>query len=401
MRPTKALSLASSIAGCADIAFVASLCVVRLFAPTNYRPVNVPAQPKRPSFDDLVGDRQQGLRKGDIEFSRGLKVENELVFGGCLRRQLGRTFPTQHAIDIVRGLVEGSERIGTIGHQAAVDRELPVGVNRGQSETLDQPDDRDAVRGVERIGRDDDTCARVGGKCRQRGFHFSHVARRREFDHGAEPRLSFEKPEVEIGGAWIEQQGCLRDAWGDLLQELEPLSNQRRLKKDKTGQVAARTRHSLDIAQPDRVGGQIEYDRNGAGCLIQFAGHRRAVANDDIGSRGDELGNDLANSRDAAAGPPGFKLGGVAINPAALFQSGNERGITPDTLGIALSHAHQYRDPAGTARLLRLRYRWPTNGEDRRAAGGSDELAPSHSTTPSARARIALGNLMPSVAAVF
>src|SRR6266436_8107524 len=90
MRPTKALSLASSIAGCADIAFVASLCVVRLFAPTNYRPVNVPAQPKRPSFDDLVGDRQQGLRKGDIEFSRGLKVENELVFGGCLRRQLGR-----------------------------------------------------------------------------------------------------------------------------------------------------------------------------------------------------------------------------------------------------------------------------------------------------------------------
>jgi hypothetical protein len=156
--------------------------MVSLFAPTNYRPVRVAAQPKQRSFDDLVGHRQQGLRKHEVEFSRGLKVENELVFGGCLRRQVGRLFPAQHAIDIVRRLVESSERIGSIGHQAAVDRKLPVGVNRGQSETLNQPDDRDAVRGVERIGRDDDTGARGGGKCCQRGFHFGQVARRREFD---------------------------------------------------------------------------------------------------------------------------------------------------------------------------------------------------------------------------
>src|SRR5438094_4036185 len=49
------------------------------------------------SFDYLVGQGEQRLRKPEVQPSRGLKLEDELIVSRRLRRQHGRLFAAAHA----------------------------------------------------------------------------------------------------------------------------------------------------------------------------------------------------------------------------------------------------------------------------------------------------------------
>jgi hypothetical protein len=90
-----------------------------------------------PSFHDLVGAGKQRWRKRQAELSRRRHVYDETVFGGSLRRQIGGLGAAQHAVDIVCRPIESVERIGPIGHQPAIERQLAMDVHGRQPKALD------------------------------------------------------------------------------------------------------------------------------------------------------------------------------------------------------------------------------------------------------------------------
>src|SRR5262245_59052233 len=66
----------------------------------------------------------------------------------------------------------------------------------------------------------------------------------------------------------IEQESSPIDARCNLFEQLQPLASNRRLRKDETGDVAARPREARDEAAADWVSNDHENDGDGA-CLLQ------------------------------------------------------------------------------------------------------------------------------------
>jgi hypothetical protein len=63
-----------------------------------------------PSLDHRVGARKQGRRHLNAEGLGGPQVNDQLVFGRCLHRQVGRLLAFEYAVDIAgRGPILGNE----------------------------------------------------------------------------------------------------------------------------------------------------------------------------------------------------------------------------------------------------------------------------------------------------
>src|SRR6516162_10318681 len=72
------------------------------------------------SLNNLIGGRQQRLRDGEAEGLGGLEVDDELVLGRLLYRQVSRLCALENAGDVLGGkLVVRRPRIRTIAYQAA------------------------------------------------------------------------------------------------------------------------------------------------------------------------------------------------------------------------------------------------------------------------------------------
>ena len=190
--------------------------------------------------------------------------------------------------------------------------------------------------------------------------------------------MAFEEFEIEAGGVGIEQQRRLRNTGRHLFQQLEPFADQRRLEEDEASEIAAGARHAFDVAEPNGIGGQVEYGRYRLRRLVHLARHRRAVADDDIGIRRNEARHDLTDPRHAAAGPVDFEFRCIAVDPAALLQAGDQRRITPDAFRIALPDTHQNSDTARLAGLLGARGDRPMARENSRRTKSCNEFAALH-----------------------
>jgi hypothetical protein len=85
------------------------------------------------------------------------------------------------------------------------------------------------------------------------------------------------------GYGGIPKHGHSRNAWCDLLDQFQPFPAQTVFEHEEAGGVAARPRQALDETSADRVYGEYEYDRHGAGHVQQRRRRGRARSgHDDI-----------------------------------------------------------------------------------------------------------------------
>src|SRR5215468_557970 len=75
--------------------------------------------PSTPSFDHLVGAREQRIRHGKTERPCGRQVDDQIELGRLLDREISWTRPAQYLVDKVGGTSEGRREVRSIGHQTA------------------------------------------------------------------------------------------------------------------------------------------------------------------------------------------------------------------------------------------------------------------------------------------
>src|SRR5438874_100589 len=79
------------------------------------------------------------------------------------------------------------------------------------------------------------------------------------------------------GGVRVEDDGNPRDGWRDLLEQLQPFLENRRIEGAEPGDIAAGSREALHNAQSNRIGHQYEDDRYRASLLSQCGNWQNGV----------------------------------------------------------------------------------------------------------------------------
>src|SRR5262249_59831091 len=83
------------------------------------------------SVDHLVGEREQLVGYFEAERLSGLEIDDELVLGRRLHRQVGWLLTLQNTIDVGGCAPERVDCIRSIGDQSAASGVIAYGVDRG------------------------------------------------------------------------------------------------------------------------------------------------------------------------------------------------------------------------------------------------------------------------------
>ena len=149
---------------------------------------------------------------------------------------------------------------------------------------------------------------------------------------------------------------------------LSPYSN-----RLKSGDVAARPCQALDEAGTDRVDDSHEYDRHGAGRLLQCDHGCAPGGHDDVRGKRDQFRHVSAGVAGVCA-PASLDAAVAAVGPAELLQRLYERRFAGLSFRIVRCRVHEHADAPHALSLLRPRRERPRN----RAAKQRNELAPLH-----------------------
>src|SRR6516165_12709950 len=84
-------------------------------------------------LNELTGDREQGSRHSEPKRPGSLEIDDELVFGRRLHRQIGGLLAAEDAIDVTGCTAILVDRIGAIRHQTTGSDVVAKGVNCRQA----------------------------------------------------------------------------------------------------------------------------------------------------------------------------------------------------------------------------------------------------------------------------
>src|SRR5438874_2349978 len=91
------------------------------------------------------------------------------------------------------------------------------------------------------------------------------------------------------GGVRVEDDGNPRDSRRDLLEQLQPFFENRRIVGAEPGDVAAGSREVLNNAQSNRIGHQNENDRYRASLLSQCCNWQNGVSENGVRRQADQF----------------------------------------------------------------------------------------------------------------
>src|SRR5215469_5114078 len=186
--------------------------------------------------------------------------------------------------------------------------------------------------------------------------------------------------------------------WRYFPEHLSPFCSEAVLPEGEPGDVASGSRWARDQAGGDRIAHLCEYDRQGAGSVLQRHHGRLIAGENSIRPHPHEFGSEASQALVIPAWPALLDVDIVTFDPPEILQAPAECRHAELAFGVILCQpCNQHTDAPHPLRLLRARRERPSGY---RAAEQRDELAASHSITSSARSRNDSGIVRPSAFAV-
>src|SRR5262249_32663508 len=182
-------------------------------------------------------------------------------------------------------------------------------------------------------------------------------------------------------------------------KHLSPFCSEAVLPEGKPRYVASRSRWARDQAVGDRISHLCEYDRQGAGSLLQRHHGRLIAGENSIRPHPHEVSSEGSQALRSPAWPALLDVDIAIFDPPEILQATAERRHAELAFGVILCQPrNQHADAPHPLALLRARHERPRR---RRAAEQREELAALHSITSSARASNVGGTSRPSALAVL
>src|SRR5262245_54814997 len=186
--------------------------------------------------------------------------------------------------------------------------------------------------------------------------------------------------------------------WRYFPEHLSPFCSEAVLPEGEPGDVASRSRRARDQAGGDRIAHLCEYDRQGAGSVLQRHHGRLIAGENSIRPHPHEFGSEASQALVIPAWPALLDVDIATFDPPEILQAPAERRHAELAFGVLLRQPrNQHADAVHLLALLGARRQRPRR---RCAAEQRDELATPHSITSSARSRNPSGMFSPRALAV-
>src|SRR5215472_1420321 len=110
-------------------------------------------------------------------------------------------------------------------------------------------------------------------------------------------------------------------AVANLLEHLNPFSDQGKINEGEAGDIAAGARQGGHETLSNWIVNEAKYDWDGVGCLFQGCNNRRAAADDDVRCRTDHLRRVGLDSVHVSSGVAMLELDIAVLDPAKRLES--------------------------------------------------------------------------------
>src|SRR6516225_4357053 len=195
-------------------------------------------------FDDLVGKRQQPVRNSDSQYPGRFAVDNKFNFRGLLDRQIGWFLTFQDTCGVTTDDTVRVSDTGPIAHQPTCDCKVWILVDaryrvliRKRGEFYNATGEKCIVSNQQRTG------SYFIRFCKRRNeFFLAACLQSMHLNAQAISRgLQFANQRPRGRSSWVDENGDVRCARHQLVQQFQPFCSRRGVKRCYARQVAART----------------------------------------------------------------------------------------------------------------------------------------------------------------
>ena len=245
------------------------------------------------SVDHLVGARKQSRRNVHVQPLGREEVDDHLVTGRQLYRQVPGPRPFQDRIDVGRCSPKLIGRVDAVGDKTAAAGEIRVAVDARELVAGRQCDDEIATPEGQGVRRHDQCSVRATlGEAGDQAIDLVDIADRDARELQSEPRRRFMRgmPELYMRRRrWVIDEADALCPGCNVSENFQPFAAYRFLKVGETRKIPTRPLQRHRVFAADRIADENEDDRNRLRLLYRD-GHDLIRARDDhVGLQDDEL----------------------------------------------------------------------------------------------------------------
>src|SRR6516164_5949183 len=214
-------------------------------------------------FDHLVGERKQVRRHRETERFRGLDIDHQFELGWLHHWQIRWLLPSEDAASVTADLMIRPGKVSVVTHQTARRGELTPFVYSGNRILCGERHERFALRGEERIGRNEKRTSRLSNKRRKSCAELVCSGDFYNIDlqlQSTRRPLDFAYDSLGIRVAGVHKYADYLRLWHEFMQKFELLGLHRNGEQIYSGGISTWMIEARDKAELDGVAGNIKHN---------------------------------------------------------------------------------------------------------------------------------------------